>query len=179
MRNPYATESRTETPDRTTGFWANVLIGLVSVSVIAANYASATTIPRERWDYFAHVVFLVSPVSLLIHLPIVIALLGKGTPSTQRRWFLVLLLIPVSFAVSISPYFSDNPYEGFSVMNRFFGPHGWMLWTWLIALGVLPFLERISTVRRSRWTMLVLSLTAIGFHIHNAYWVWRICHIAV
>ena len=159
------------------GFLANVLIALIPICVIAANYATATTIPRELWDVFPHVVFLASPLSFLIHLPHLIAWSKDARPLANRRWLLVLLVIPTSFVLSISPYFSINPYEGFVVMNRFFGPYGWMFWTWLIALGILPLLELIPVMRRSRLTMVLLSLTAIGFHIHNANWMWRICHI--
>lgn len=177
MENPYATESLSDIPSSKSWSLANVLIALVPISVIAANYATATTIPRELWDVFAHVVFLIAPVSFLIHLPNLLAWTRETTPSTTRWWILALLLIPASFLLSISPYFSINPYEGFVVMNRFFGPYGWMLWTWLIVLGILPLLELIPAIRRSRLTMLLLSITAIGFHIHNAYWIWRICHM--
>lgn len=177
MENPYAVESLSDMPSARSGFLAKALIAVVPIGVIAANYATATTIPRERWDVFAHVVFLNSPVSLLIHVPNLIARPSETTPLMTRWWFLALLLIPASFLLSISSYFSINPYEGFAVVNRFFGPNGWMHWTWLIVLGILPFFELIPAIRRSRTTMILLSLTAVGFHIHNAYWIWRICHM--
>ncbi len=57
----------------------------------------------------------------------------------------------------------------FVVTNRFFGPYGWMFWTWMIVLGVFPLLEFIPTIRQSRLTMMLLSMVVIGFPIHNAY----------
>lgn len=177
MKNPYASESMSDMPVSKSSFLANVLIALVPICVIAPNYATATTIPRELWDVFPHVVFLVVPLSFLVHLPHLIVWSHKARPLVNRWWVLALLVIPASFVLSISPYFSINPYEGFVVTNRFFGPYSWMFWTWLIVLGVLPTPELIPAISRSRLTMMLLSLTVIGFHIHNAYWMWRICHI--
>ena len=176
MKNPYAPVSLHDMHSSNSGCLANVLIALVPSCFIAANYATATSIPRELWDVFAHVVFLFAPVSFLIHLPNLIARPRETSPSAARWWILALLLIPASFLLSISPYFSINPYEGFVVMNRFFGPYSWTLWTWLVVLGILPLLELIPVVRRSRLTMKLLSLTAIGVQIHNAYSIWQICH---
>lgn len=177
MENPYATGSTSDMPVSKSTFLANVLIALVPICVVAANYATATTIPRELWDVFPHVVFLVAPLSFLIHFPHLMVWTHEVRPLVDRWWLLALLVIPASFVLSISPYFSINPYEGFVVMNRFFGPYGWMFWAWLIVLGVLPLLELVTAIRRSRLTMMLLSLTVIGFHINNAYWMWRICHM--
>lgn len=176
MENPYAIEAKSDMPSSKSGFVSNVLIALVPICVIAANYLTATTVPQDLWDVFAQVVFLIAPVSLLIHLPNILSWSRETPPSRTRWWILALLLIPGSFVLSISPYFSTNPYEGFVVMNRFFGPYGWILWTWLVVLGLLPLLELIPAIRRSRLPML-LSLAAIGFQIQNAYWIWRICHM--
>ena len=177
MENPYATESQSDLHGTKTGLFTKVLIALVPIGAIAANYGTASNVPRERWDLFAHVVFLFAPASLLIHLPGLIVGPREITTSKTRWWLLDCLFIPASFLLSISPYFSINPYEVFVVTNRFFGPYGWVLWAWLIVLGVLPFLELIPAIRRSRWMMMLLSLTVIGVHIHNAYWIWRICHM--
>ncbi len=177
MENPYATKPMSDMPVAKSTFLASVLIALVPVCVIAANYATATTIPRELWDVFPHVVFLIAPLSFLIHLPHLIAWSDEASPLANRWWLLALLLIPASFVLSISPYFSVNKFEGFVVMNRFFGPYGWIFWAWLIVLGVLPLLELIPAIRRSRLIMMSLSVTVIGFHIHNAYCMWRICHM--
>lgn len=176
MENPYVPESQIEIPSGRSRGLVNVLIALVSMGVITANYMTATAIPRELWDVFTHVVFLVAPVSLLIHVPNFIASFRGKEPSKPRWWILALLLIPASFLVSISPYFSSNPFEEYIVLNRFFGPFSWMFWTWLIVLGILPFLELIPTIRRSRLTVMLLSMTAIGFQIHNASLFWWICH---
>lgn len=177
MENPYATESMSDMPVSKSTFLASVLIALVPICVVITNYATATAIPRELWDIFPHVVFLVAPLSFLVHLPHLVAWSYKSRPLISRWWVIALLVIPVSFVISISPYFSINPYEGFVVTNRFFGPYGWMFWTWMIVLGVFPLLEFIPTIRQSRLTMMLLSMVVIGFHIHNAYWVWRICHL--
>ncbi len=103
MENPYASDSLSNAHSSKSWFFANVLIALVPICVIATNYATATTIPRELWDVFAHVVFLIAPVSFLIHLPNLIARNRETTSSTTRWWVLALLLIPASFLLSISP----------------------------------------------------------------------------
>jgi hypothetical protein len=177
MDNPYSTQSTTETPREASGRSAPAWIALASVGAIVANYTTTTSMPSELWDVFAHVVLLTAPVSLFLHSSNLIASLYRKAPSINRWLYLALLPMPVSFVVSISSYFSNNPFETFAAENRFFGPYAWALWAWLIVLGLLPFLEFVPTIHRWRLAIILLSLTAIGFHLHNEYWVWQICHM--
>jgi|JI9StandDraft_1071089.scaffolds.fasta_scaffold00073_37 hypothetical protein len=177
MDNPYTPPPSSNLPNQTSGPFPTSLMALLPLVVIAANYTTATSIRWDVPDIFGHVVFFVAPVSFLIHVPNLFAK-PTETLSTATRWsFLAILLIPASFALSISPISSSNPYESFVATNKFFGPYSWMLYTWLIVLGILPLFELIPVIRRSRLTMSMLSLIAIIFHIHNAYWIWKLCHL--
>lgn len=177
MDNPYTPPPSSNLPNQTSGRFLTSLMALLPMVVIAANYTTATSIPWDVPDIFGHVVLFVAPVSFLIHFPNLVAKPTETVPTTTRWSFLAVLLIPASFVLSISPLSSSNPYESFVAINKFFGPDNWMLYTWLIVLGILPLFELIPAIRRSRLTMTLLSLLAISFHIHNAYWIWQICHL--
>ncbi len=111
MENPYATESMSDMPVSKSTFLASVLIALVPICVVVTNYATATAIPRELWDIFRTLFFLLHHYHFSSFAPLsrmVLQVETVGKPMVGDA----LLVIPVSFVISISPYFSINPYEG-------------------------------------------------------------------
>ncbi len=181
MQNPYTPP--TPIPDnesRSVSGWSPfVLLAVITIAIcafITLNYATATAISISTYSSFKHVVFLLTPISTAVLLNYLIN--RKATESTRRATaFLVPTIgIPLAFAISWLPSFTSNPYERFALMNLYFGPYGWMQWFWLVATGILPAATFRPSIRNSRSALVAILCMVAVAQIHNAYWVWTLCH---
>src|SRR5262249_24671120 len=55
-------------------------------------------------------------------------------------------------------WYSGNPYERFTFLNRAFGPYAWAYWTMVSCNVIFPQLFWIKKVRTTPWTIFILSL---------------------
>ncbi len=176
MENPYSPPALAEQTKARSFSFPTAAVFLTTVVLVIANYVTSISRPVGIVDLFMHVCFLISPMTLAMHSNNLRNAIRK-TATPRSTWTLIVLLcIPVSFALSLTPYYSENQFEGFFVMNRFFGPYGWMQWAWLVVLGILPYAMLSKRIRSSRPLTCFLSATAICGHAHNAFWVFLALH---
>lgn len=67
----------------------------------------------------------------------------------------------VGYAYSIEffmAWYSGNPYEGFTFLNRAFGPYAWAYWIMVSCNVIAPQFFWIKKVRTSPWLMLIVSI---------------------
>ena len=55
-------------------------------------------------------------------------------------------------------WYSGNPYERFTFMNRAFGPYAWAYWLMVTCNVVIPQVFWFKKVRSNFWTLLIVSL---------------------
>ncbi len=176
MDNPY-TPPAIEEQSIAISFPVQTLVVFSATSaLVIANYATAISYPFEKVLLFMHVCFAISPIALVFHFKnLRDSFRESATPGIS--WILLVLLsIPISFAISLSPFFSENQYERFYVTNSYFGPNDWMQWTWLLILGILPYALVSTRIRSIRPPTGFLSAASICGHAHNAFWVFVVCH---
>ncbi len=181
MENPYSPpqEEGRVAEDARNSDWsvAGIAIALgLLCGLVAFNYWTATSLTLSLHNAFMHVVFILSPVAVLAHLENWVNSSSSNQRAVSKLMFVPVTGIPLTFIATWIPYFSANPYEAFIVTNLYFGPYGWMQWLWLSVLGILPMATLFRRVRQSRYVVLVLSCLAMLIHLHNAYWVWQVCH---
>ena len=178
MENPYAPPANAEQNSSKRFSFQAAIIFAATTALVLANYFTAFGYPVGLVDLFMHVCFLISPFALAMHANnLRRSLFQRECP--RRSWTLLLLsCIPVSFVLSLTPYYSQNQYEGFHVMNRFFGPYGWLQWTWLLFLGLIPFAMLSKRIRSSMVLTSCIAVASILAHAHNAFYVLMFCHMS-
>jgi molybdopterin-containing oxidoreductase family membrane subunit len=90
---------------------------------------------------------------------------------------MILTGLIVGYAYGIEffvAWYSGNPFELSTFMDRAFGPHAHLFWTMVVCNCVLPLLFFFRHVRRSPW-----ALGIIGVLINVGMWLERFVIIAV
>ncbi len=150
-----------------------VLFAMIFLAALAiTNFITATS---TCWttDPFMNYVFITAPVAIVCQLSL---LNPKKTSMTKIICVIVAATILCSFAYASMAWFSPNPYESFSFINVYFGPHGWTHWLWLVAAGVLPFLYLLPRIANYYSIRVVLLAFTVCAYLHNIVHVVALCH---
>ena len=174
MDNPYAPTTTVDVNsrplDRLDVLWC--CIATICVMIVIGNYWTATTTYWET-NLFMNFVFLISPLVLASHLSLLRRIPGRKSIHLS---ILSALLVMLAFGYAWRLWFSPNQFEGFVLMNTFFGPYGWMQWMWLVFIGVLPMSYCFGRFQNQFGLRIIVSMGSIIACIHNAAYVFQSCH---
>jgi len=74
---------------------------------------------------------------------------------------------------AFTAWYSANPYEGFMMQNRLFGPYGWVYWLLILCNGLAPQAIWFARVRAS-----VPALFVIAMFVNVGMWLERFVIVA-
>jgi hypothetical protein len=176
LENPYTSPELAEheaTPSfATIARWQLLLVFGLSAFVIV-TCVSATQLRFDFHTTFMHTVFFTSPLAIFF-----IARLCSSDPQRGDRLAVIAIAILtlLAFLFSWNRYFSNNPYESFVLTNWYFGPYGWMQWTWLVATVGFPLIMHVPRLLSNTTTRRLIAILVVIGYIHNAYHVWILTH---
>ena len=178
MADPYDSPvpERINDAVRPPGVWA-VAAFIAAAGLIILNNATSTNEQRDATDVFPEVVFYLLPLAMYYHLDVADgALSNRQLHLSVLSGYTLISGVPLLFLVTFGPLLVGSDYESFVAADRLFGPYGWYRWAWLILCGILPLLLFVHKLATSRISRLTISCLAIIGHIHNAWFMWIVCH---
>lgn len=179
MSNPYrSTASDSDPGSSSRRSVTPYLFAVAGVLVVAANYASATSVGLPGPTTFTHVVFCMLPISaalVAMRLTPNRQVVGR---SSRTLGVVCFALLSISLALAILPYLSlSDPILAFVAENYFFGEYGRLPWTWLVLCGILPLVLICPFADHRTWVRVCASLGILIGHTHNAWVTWGVCHM--